>query len=107
MRNSSDRAQLLAHRKQTSSGGLLQEIKIWKVPVSAKYPDGLKYRLALVDPVTSEVLLLFDNHWPKGHHKHVRGEEKLLEFSTLANLVREFDEQSLKMERHYRENQKN
>jgi hypothetical protein len=46
------------------------EMAIHQVGISAKYPDGIKYGLILVDPKTGKRLLM-DNHHPKGAHIHM------------------------------------
>jgi hypothetical protein len=61
------------------------------VPVSARYPDGVRYRLALVDPFSGELWVLFDNHFPKGHHRHYRdGREGPYEFRSIEKLVEDY-----------------
>jgi hypothetical protein len=64
------RAKLLRKKKQVLNSGLVREITIWNVPISIDYPEGIKYRLILVDPFWKKVIVLFDNHSPKGHHRH-------------------------------------
>jgi hypothetical protein len=67
---------------------------VWSVTVSAKYPDGVKYHLALVNPLSGEVLLLLDNHFPKGHHQHSRdGEESAFVYTGLTDLLTLYYEQ--------------
>mgnify|MGYP001558690658 CR=1 len=46
----SKRGILVFREKLTLPSGKLREAVIWKVPRSEKYPDGVRYRLALVDP---------------------------------------------------------
>ena len=87
-------------------GSLISEICIWRVGRSEKYPDGVKYRLALVDPDAKKVLLLFDNHWPKGHHVHVGSTESRFAFTTVETLIYIFDERSTMKEKEYREGKK-
>ena len=50
------------------------ELKVWEVPVSEKYSEGLKYSLYCVDVDTKVVVLGIDNHHPK-----VENVEKLIE----------------------------
>jgi len=47
----------------------IAELKIWKVPRSKDYPQGVKFSLFLVRP--GEVILGVDNHKPKGPHLHL------------------------------------
>jgi hypothetical protein len=86
----SGKAELIFREKLTSPKGLIREISLWRLKRSERYPDGVKYRLVLVDPRTGEIHLLYDNHWPKGHHVHVRGHERPRPFSTLTHLLQEF-----------------
>lgn len=87
---SKDRAELLVHQKLTSPKGLIRELWVWSLRKSERYPDGVKYRLVLVDSASGKIHLLYDNHWPKGHHVHVDGREEPYRFSSVAELVREF-----------------
>jgi hypothetical protein len=87
-------ATLILNEKVPLESGLLREVVVWAVPVSAKYPDGVKYHLALVDPQSGKVLLLFDNHFPKGHHQHSRdGSEGPLVYTNLTDLLTLYYEQ--------------
>jgi hypothetical protein len=61
---------LLFKRKLTLKGALLRDGVIWEVPKSDRNPDGIRYRLALVDGNSGQLIALFDNHYPKGHHRH-------------------------------------
>ena len=82
---------------------MLSERIIWKIPQSRQYPYGFKYRLILVNPLTREVVLLYDNHWPKGPHIHRNKEERVYEFVTPDKLLKDFIEE----EKYYDENKKN
>ena len=81
---------LILKQKLVLPNGLVREAVIWKAAKSHKYPEGVRYRLALVDPFTGEVLVLFDNHFPKGHHKHLRGAESSYRFDSVTQLVDDF-----------------
>lgn len=93
------RARLLISSKLTLTSGLIQEIRIWAVRSSSKYPDGTRYRLVLVDPEMQKVLLLYDNHWPKGHHVHEGGIERAYEFTSVERLLLDFFAGVRKLER--------
>lgn len=101
------KAKLLYALKETLNNGLLVEWKVWKVPQSEKYSEGIKYRLALVDPQLRKVILLYDNHWPKGSHIHRKHEESSYRFQSLSILLEDFLNECLKEAENYRENQKN
>ena len=83
-------SQLVLDQKLTHKSGCIEELKIWKVQVSTKYPDGIRYRLVFVDPRTKDVMVLFDNHYPKGHHMHLGGVEKNYEFKSPRKLLEDF-----------------
>jgi len=84
------RARLLISSKLTLNSGFVQEIKVWEMPASARYPDRVRYRLALADPNTGYAALLFDNHWPKGHHVHLGKAEAPYRFTSVQRLLRDF-----------------
>ena len=65
MKNSIN-GRLLFKRKLTLRGGLLRDGVIWEIPKSDRYPDGVRYRLALVEGDSGYVIALFDNYYPKG-----------------------------------------
>jgi len=84
------RAELVIHQKLTSPKGLIRELSVWRLRKSQRYPEGVRYRLVLVDSASGLVHLLYDNHWPKGHHVHVGGREEVYVFTSIAELIREF-----------------
>lgn len=64
------------HREKFTDGdGALFEIVAWKVPADEKHPEGVRYRLAFVPKGHKRPAVLYDNHHPKGHHKHIEGKE--------------------------------
>lgn len=83
---------LLVHRsKEILSSGLLRELVIWRFKKSAAYPLGIKYRMALIDPVRKKVIILYDNHSPKGPHWHDNtGQEFAYSFVSLDKLMSDF-----------------
>ena len=68
------RAVLLQHDEIYDEEGWRMVVKIWKVARSRNSPDGIDYSLSLISP-EGERVVGYDNHWPKGHHRHVLGEE--------------------------------
>lgn len=98
---------LLFHLKLSLPKGLITERKIWKVPISERYPFGIKYRLVLVDPKAHCVVLLFDNHWPKGPHIHWDDKERSYEFVSIEQLLKDYIQESEVEEKRYHENKKN
>ena len=63
---------------------------IWKVDRSALYVEGVRYRLAFIRSGEDRPALLYDNHHPKGHHRHVCGVEEPYSFVTARRLVADF-----------------
>jgi hypothetical protein len=84
------RAKLLRHRKWTDERGNLYEIALWQVERSARHPEGVRYRLALIRTGEETPALLYDNHHPKGHHRHVGVREEAYFFTTVEQLVADF-----------------
>lgn len=72
--------------------GLLREIRIYEVPVSPTYPEGIKYSCYLGDPETGEKIIGYDLHSGKGHHRHVRGRETRYDLRSLETLLDDFDQ---------------
>ena len=103
----SKRAELLLSRKHILNNGLLEERKLWKVTKTKEYPLGIKYRMVLVDPKDHIILLLFDNHWPKGPHVHWKNQEKVYNFQSVERLLNDFYQESNKEAEKYDENKKN
>jgi hypothetical protein len=64
-------------------------VKIWKVPKSQTSPQGIDYSLALISPHSDRVVG-YDNHWPKGHHRHVLGQEGPYAYRGIDRLIADF-----------------
>lgn len=84
------KARLVHYLKEIDPSGGIEERKIWEVPVSERNPDGVRYRLAYIPQGQRKPAVLYDNHHPKGHHKHVDGEEAAYEYSGIAQLLADF-----------------
>ena len=84
------RATLLRRRKWTDDRGNLYEVILWKVERSRRYPEGVRYRLAFIRSGEEIPALLYDNHHPKGHHRHVGDREEPYPFTTVRQLVADF-----------------
>lgn len=69
--------------------GIIVEMKIWEIPKDERYPQGYKYSVYAVR--NGEVLVGYDNHHPKGHHRHIQGKEFLYHFTSLENLKNDFE----------------
>jgi hypothetical protein len=83
-------ARLLTRRKWTDEQGNLYEIVLWKVERNARHPEGLRYRLAFIRTGEEVPAILYDNHHPKGHHRHISGREAPYTFVTARRLVADF-----------------
>jgi Family of unknown function (DUF6516) len=102
------KATVVFRQKLALRSGLLSERIIWRVDSPERYPTGIKYRLVLVNPKTHEVILLYDNHWPKGPHVHYwHDRERVYEFECTEKLLEDFIQESEVQERRYYENEKN
>ncbi len=66
------------------------ELKVWEVPKTEKYPDGVKYSLYCLETETKMVLVGIDNHHPKGHHIHFGYEEQVYFFEDVEKLIEDF-----------------
>ncbi len=102
-----ERGIIIFHQKLSTKGGLLSERVIWKIFPTIQYPLGIKYRLILVNPITREVILLYDNHWPKGPHIHGPKGERPYEFINTQKLRKDFIAESVLEGKKYHENKKN
>ncbi len=65
------------------------ELTIHEVGHSARYPDGIKYGLLMVDLQTGKKVLM-DNHHPKGHHLHIDETERPYEYRGDDELIEDF-----------------
>ena len=82
-------------RDVIAGGRYLQEVRISMFPSDANFPEGVRYSLCLVDRSTNEVVLLYDIHRGKSHHRHLRGQEAAYTFvdedSLLADFLRDVE----------------
>ncbi len=76
------------HEKVRTADGVVVESKVWQVPKSAAYPDGVKFSFFAVH--SGQVLVGYDNHAPKGYHRHLRGIEELYIFRDFDSLRADF-----------------
>ncbi len=84
------RPRLARWRKWTDEKGNLYEIVVWKVTRSVRYREGVRYRLAFIRQREETPAVLYDNHYPKGHHRHVGAREEPYNFVTVRQLIAEF-----------------
>ena len=83
------RAVLLQHDEVWDDEGWRMVVKIWKVARSKTSPEGIDYSLALISP-EGDRLVGYDNHWPKGHHRHVSGQEGPYAYQGIDRLIADF-----------------
>jgi hypothetical protein len=76
--------------RTTDERGNIREMVIWRVKPNPRQPDGIRYRLALILAGEKIPVVLYDNHHPKGHHRHVEGVEEIYQFVDVDRLVADF-----------------
>ncbi len=84
------RARLIHSLKLIDEASGIEERKIWEVPKNEKNPDGIRYRLAYIPSGQKTPAVLYDNHHPKGHHKHIRGRQSAYAFVGVEKLLGDF-----------------
>ena len=82
------RAEQLFYRKEIHKDESVTEIKLWGVPVSFQYPFGVRYSFYWVKG--QEILVGYDNHFPKGPHRHYGDLELKYEFVSVEKLFEDF-----------------
>jgi hypothetical protein len=81
---------LLGREKYVDADGDLVELPLWQVPRSAAYPDCIRHRLAFVLAGTPKSAVLYDNHHPRGHHRHPGPMQIVYPFATIDQLLGDF-----------------
>jgi hypothetical protein len=84
------RATLVLREKVIDDQGNILELVIWRVPATSRSPSGIRYRLAFVRQGEESPAVLYDNHSPKGHHRHVTGVEEPYGFVDVDRLLADF-----------------
>ena|SRR2546426_11091391 len=86
---------ILEDRDIIGAGRYLQEVRISTVSPNPHFPQGIRYSLCLIDRNTGAVVLLYDIHYGKPHHRHLRGQETPYAFvdedTLLDDFLREVD----------------
>ena len=82
------KATKVLHEKIRTAEGIVVELTVWHVTRSAQYPEGFKYSFFAVK--NGGVLVGYDNHEPKGHHRHFGGIEEAYVLSGLGKLRADF-----------------
>lgn len=84
------RATLVLREKVIDEQGNILELVIWQVTVTPRSPSGVRYRLAFVRRGEAKPAVLYDNHSPKAHHRHVAGLEEPYSFVDVDRLLLDF-----------------
>ena len=84
------RATLIERQKWTDERGNLFDLVLWRIERSARYPEGIRYRLAFIRSGEDAPAVLYDNHHPKGHHRHVGQSVESYDFRNAQRLVADF-----------------
>lgn len=81
----------LIHKSKTvDSAGSIEDCTVWDVPRTMRNPDGIRYRLAYIPGNCRAPAVLYDNHHPKGHHKHIGNEQFAYDFVDVRKLIEDF-----------------
>jgi uncharacterized protein DUF6516 len=83
-------AAVVLREKTTDEQGNLREMVIGRVEPNPRQPQGIRYRLALILSGEKTPGVLYDNHHPKGHHRHIEGIEEPYEFVNVDSLISDF-----------------
>jgi len=71
--------------------GSVTDIRIWQVPKSVAFPEGIKYAFYFIGPPPErEVVVGYDNHHAKGHHRHAGNVESVVTTPSVSALLRRF-----------------
>jgi hypothetical protein len=84
------RATPVLREKLIDEQGNIFELVIWRVPTTPRSPSGVRYRLAFVRPGEATPAVLYDNHPPKGHHRHIGDVEEGYDFFGVDQLLADF-----------------
>jgi hypothetical protein len=85
------KAVAVIRRKLTDKEGNITEVVVWRVPADTSGAARVQYRLAFIPAGRGRACVIFDNHHPKGHHKHVDGVESSYSFTDVEGLVADFE----------------
>jgi hypothetical protein len=83
-------ARLILREKVIDEEGNIVELVIWRVPAIQENPAGLRYRLAFIRQGERAPAVLYDNHQPKGHHRHIEGVAEPYAFVDVDRLLSDF-----------------
>lgn len=84
------RATLLAKSKELRDDGAIVEVVIWELPQPLP-PSAHHYKYRLYFGWPGRELVRYDNERGKGDHRHVEGVELPYAFTTLEQLLEDFE----------------
>lgn len=85
------KGRLVFRKREVYADGSLTEIRIWQVDKRAAFPSGVKYAFYYIGlPPEREIIVGYDNHHGKGHHRHARGKETPVAVSSVSALLQRF-----------------
>lgn len=88
-------SELIFYEKRVLSEKDLVEMKIWKVPKSEDFPEGVRYSFAYIH--NKKRILGYDNEREKGHHKHFKDKETKIQFKDPETLLFKFKKEVEKL----------
>jgi len=83
------RARLLLWHKARLQGRYILEMELYAIEKSESYPNGIRYRLIILDLWTQHRVLM-DNHYTKGPHFHLDTVKYIYAFKDEETLVADF-----------------
>lgn len=84
------RATAVLREKVIDEEANILELVIWQVPRTPPTPAAVRYRLAFVRRGETAPVVLYDNHPPKGPHRHVEGVQGEYAFDGVDRLLTDF-----------------
>lgn len=85
------KALLLARSKEVRDDGSMVEIVVWEVPEPV-HPCTHQYKYRLFYGIPGEPRVRYDNERGKGDHRHLSGSESPYIFTTLDQLLDDFEQ---------------
>lgn len=85
------KARLAFRKKEIYPDGSLTEIRVWQVNKSSAFPTGVKYAFYFIGPPPERVIIIgYDNHHGKGHHRHAHSVEMPITTPSVSALLQQF-----------------
>lgn len=82
-------ASLILDRKLLLDDGWIIQMRVWRLPmITGERLHGLKYSLFFGRP--GERVIGYDNEAGKGDHRHYRDREEAYVFTSLEQMIRDF-----------------